>query len=280
MRCFISLFLSFTALNASGNCLGDKNAKDPPYSFYVVPQLAVADSYAAWTPILEEAGKKLSLCFVLKVPASISAFESDVRSVKPDFAFMNPYHLFINKRSQGYVPLIADSQNPLFGIVVIRKDSPIEKIEDLNGKKMAFPSPNALAASLLIRAQLAKSNIKVIPEYVNSHSNVYRTVINGDVIAGGGVNNTFSREPVNLQQELKILFETAKYMPHPVAASTRVPVNVRKEMIQFFIELGKNPSMSGQLNAIQIPRPAEVNLKDYDYVKKLGLEKFAESSGG
>lgn len=280
MRHLIFLFLPFISLNAIGSCLGDVNTKDRPYSFYVVPQQAVSNTYVAWAPILEKVGKKLSICFNLHVPSTIPLFERDLNAGTPDFAFMNPYHLFLNQRSQDYVPLIADSQNQLAGIVVIKKDSPVSAIADLNGQKMAFPAPNSLAASLLIRAYLAKNQIQIIPEYVKTHSNVYRSVIIGDVIAGGGVNNTFSREPESLQKELRILFETPKYMPHPVAANLKVPLKVRNEIVQYFIELGKDPAMAAQLNAIQIPKPNEVNFKDYNYVKKLGLEKFTERAGG
>lgn len=280
VRFLIPLFLSFISLNAIGTCLGDVNTKGRPYSFYVVPQQAVANTYVAWAPILEKVGKKLSICFDLRVPSTIPLFERDLNSGTPDFAFMNPYHLFLNPRSQDYIPLIADSQNQLSGIIVIKKDSPISTIADLNDKKMAFPAPNSLAASLLIRAYLASSQIQIIPEYVKTHGNVYRSVIIGDVIAGGGVNNTFSREPETLQKELRILFETPKYTPHPLAANSKVSSKVRKEVVQYFLELGKDPAMATQLHAIQITKPVEVNFKDYEYVKKLGLEKFTERSGG
>ena len=280
MKYWLSLLLSLIALNAYGACLGDANTKERSYSFYIVPQQAISDTYVAWAPVLEKVGKKLGVCFDLHVPLTIPIFESNLSSGTPDFAFMNPFHLFHNKRAQDYTPLIADSQNKLIGILVTKKDSPISKLADLNGQKIAFPAPNSLAATLLVKAHLAKSQIQVIPEYVKSHSNVYRSVIIGDVIAGGGVNNTLSREPESLQEELKILFETPKYMPHPLAASSKLSPKIRNAVIQYFIELGQDPNMASQLNAIQIPKPVKVNLLDYEYVKKLGLEKFAEGSGG
>jgi phosphonate transport system substrate-binding protein len=280
MKYLLSLFLTLITLSAYGACLGDLNTKDRPYSFYIVPQQAISDTYVAWAPVLEKVGKKLGVCFDLHVPLTIPSFESNLSSGVPDFAFMNPFHLFHNKSPKAYLPLIADSQNKLTGILVIKKDSPISKLADLNGKKIAFPAPNSLAATLLVKAHLAQSQIQVIPEYVKSHSNVYRSVVIGDVIAGGGVNNTFSREPESLQKELKILFETPKYMPHPLTASSKVSPKLRNEVIQSFIELGKDPNMESQLNAIQIPKPTKVNFQDYEYIKKLGLEKFAEGSGG
>ena len=281
MKIYILALLMTVSANGYGACIGDKNTKEPIYSFYVVPQLAVSETYLAWYPILDQIGKKLSVCFDLQVPKGIPAFEQELKAGKADFAYMNPYHLLVSKRYQGYLPIIADSKNQLAGIIVIKGDSHMSSVRELDGKKMAFPAPNAMAASLLIRAYLARSGIQIHPEYVKTHSNVFRSVVVGDYVAGGGVNNTFIREPDSLQQELKILFETPKYMPHPIAVHPRVPLKIRKQMAQSFVEFGKDPNKAAELDAIQIPRPIEVNYqKDYQYLEKLRLDRFAENIGG
>jgi phosphonate transport system substrate-binding protein len=56
---------------------------------------------------------------------------------------------------------------------------------------LAFPSPNAFAASLITRATLSQRGIDIKPLYVKTHSNVYRSVLQADVVAGGAVNNTW-----------------------------------------------------------------------------------------
>ncbi len=275
----ILLFLSLS-FNCQSSCVGDNKTKERIYSFYVVPQLALSETYFSWVSVLDHVGKELGLCFELNVPQTIPSFEQDLKIGKADFAFMNPYHLLASNRSQGYIPIIADAKDNLSGIIVIKKNSAISKIQDLNGQRIAFPAPNALAASLLIRAHLANYNIQIFPEYVKSHSNVYRSVINGDVSAGGGIHKTFMLESKQLQSELKILFETPQYMPHPIAVHPRVALRTRQSFSSTLIGLSKDPKKTVNLDAIQIPNPREVNFKDYEYLKKLGLEKFAEKVGG
>lgn len=277
LKSFIALLFSSVAFSAYGSCIGTQNTKASPYSFYVVPQLAVSETYIAWTPVLDQIGKKLSICFDLKVLPGIQLFERELLAGKPDFAFMNPYHLLPAKTDQGYIPIIADGKNKLSGIIVVRKDSGISSLKDLNGKKLAFPAPNAMAASLLIRFALDQNNIQITPEYVKTHGNVYRSVALGDYIAGGGVNNTFKRESPVLQNELRVLFETPKIMPHPVAVHPRVSAQIRQAVARTFVELGKDSNMAKKLDQIQIPKPIEVSYeRDYQNLEKLGLEKFLE----
>ncbi len=274
---YLGISLLSFSFAAYGTCIGSQNANVTTYSFYVVPQLAVSNMYEAWTPVLDRVGKQLNLCFDLKVLPGVPSFEQDLYLGKPDFAFMSPHHLLQSRISQGYIPIIADGKNQLSGIIVVRKDSGIKSIQDLNGKRMAFPSPNAMAASLLIRANLERSNIKIIPEYVKTHGNVYRSVAIGDYIAGGGINNSFKRETEQLQNQLHILYETQKISPHPIAVHPRVPEKIRREVAISILELGKDPSMAEQLDRIQIPKPIEVSYeRDYQKLENLRLEKFVE----
>lgn len=123
-------------------CLGDPSAV-VVRSVYIVPQLAPTQLYAAWAPVLERVGKSAKTCFDLQIPVSIAAFEKEILAGKADFAFMNPYHLVMARRAQGYDPLLADGKQMLDGIIVVKSDSPITSIAELKNKKVAFPSPNA-----------------------------------------------------------------------------------------------------------------------------------------
>ena len=274
----IGVLLYLLPAMSFGACLGDKTAKKL-YSVYVVPQTSVSQLYSYWTPLLEHLGKISNQCFELIVPATIPIFEKQLLNGKADFAFVNPYHAVMAFKANQYIPLIADGKNKLDGLIVVRADSKIKELKDLTNSKIAFPAPNAFAASLLIRSFLKKERIAFEPVYVKSHKNVYWSVISGDIPAGGGVNNTFSRQSAEIQSQLRILYKTPLFMPHPFVANPRVPPNVQRAVQNAFISMKNDPALAEILNDAQIPDPISVDYrKDYMPLEKLGLEKLAVSS--
>jgi len=202
-------------------CLGDPSASKT-YTFDVVPQLTAAKIYTTWSPLLQRVGQEIGLCFELRVSATIPEFEQKLLKGEPEFVFLNPYHVVLAYQKRKYQPLLADSEDLLTGILVVRADSPVKSLDELKGKSVTFPAPNAFAASLLIRAELAKKKIDINPVFVKTHSNVYRSIISKDAMAGGGVNNTLDNEAPEVRQQLRVLFETPAYTPHPVATHPSV----------------------------------------------------------
>jgi phosphonate transport system substrate-binding protein len=261
-------------------CLGD-HSRSTQMSVAIVPQLPGSATYAKWAPILEYVGKKTGQCFNLEVPETIPGFEKQLFQGEPDFAFANPYHLVIAKKRKGYVPLFIDGQSKLTGILVIKADSSIKNIQDLQGKEIAFPAPNAFAASLLIRADLEKKGVLIKPRYVKTHATGYRAVAMGDVVGAGGVNNTLQREDQALKESLKILYETPGYAPHPFIANPRVPIKVRNSITEAFISLGTSESGRKLLEDVQIPQPIPSDFqRDFAPLEKLKIEKFLVLDAG
>jgi phosphonate transport system substrate-binding protein len=208
------------------------------------------------------------------IPASIPEFEKAVLSAKADFAYMNPYHEVIAYYAHQYLPIIADGNKLLSGIVVVRADSPIKTLADLRDQKIAFPSPNAFGASLLVRATLTKAGIPFTPEYVKSHSNVYRSVILGDFAAGGGIQATLDREHLEVRERLRVLYTTKAFQPHPIAVHPRVPRTQVVAFTQAIFNLKNSSSGRQLLAAIQIPDPVSVTYQNYKELEAMGLGKF------
>nr|WP_315226149.1 phosphate/phosphite/phosphonate ABC transporter substrate-binding protein [uncultured Limnohabitans sp.] len=259
----------------AANCLGDVSASKP-YVVSVVPQLPASETYSHWAPVLEAIGLATKQCFTLNISKTIPDFELELLAGTPDFSYMNPYHQVMAYRRQAYRPLVADA-TPLTGILVVRRDSGISKLEDLNGKQLAFPSPNAFAASLITRATLSQRGIDIKPLYVKTHSNVYRSVLQADVVAGGAVNNTLVREPEGLQSQLKVLFESSGYRAHPFSAHPRVPAAVQESVRKAFIAYAATEVGKVAMNKAQMPQPVLVDYaRDYLPLEYLKIEAFVE----
>jgi phosphonate transport system substrate-binding protein len=250
-------------------------ASDKTYTVAVVPQFSSNKIYADWTPLLAKLEVVTGLHFQLIVYNDFSRFEKEFESGIPDLIFFNPYHMTVAKKMQGYRPLLRDAEN-LSGILVVQKDSPISQLADLNGKTIAFPSPNALGASLYMRALLAeKFHLKINPVYVNGHQNVYRHVIHGEASAGGGVARTLASEDASVQNQLKIIFSTPEIASHPLAAHPRIPIETSKKIVRAMLALAKDPVTSKLLTAVQLPQPIEADYKrDYAGLAKLKLDRY------
>jgi phosphonate transport system substrate-binding protein len=181
----------------------------------------------------------------------------------------------------GFVPLVRDGEAPLQGILVVRKDSPVRQLRDLNGATVAFPAPNAFASSLLPRAMLAREGIRITPEYVRTHSNVYRSVILQTSEAGGGVNNTWSRERAEVRQPLRVLWRTPPFPAHPFAASGKVPEPVQRRVQAGFLQLDNTAQGRQLLGKVQMPEVVTAKYqRDYAPLESLGLETFMTEGDG
>ena len=270
---FVSL-VCFATGAANAACLGEQSSTKV-YTFDVVPQLTAAKIYTTWSPLLQRVGQEAGLCFELRVSSTIPEFEQKLLKGEPEFVFLNPYHAVLAHQKKKYQPLLADSEDLLTGILVVRADSPIKSLDELKGKNISFPAPNSFAASLLIRAELAKRKIDTNPVFVKTHSNVYRSVIGKDAIAGGGVNNTLDNEATEVRQQLRVLFETQAYTPHPVATHPSVAGAVRERFLKAMLKLTQDEEGRKLLDGINLSKPQAVTYaKHYKPLESLQLEKF------
>ncbi|MBI5250171.1 MAG: phosphate/phosphite/phosphonate ABC transporter substrate-binding protein [Desulfomonile tiedjei] len=244
------------------------------YSFGVVPQYDQRHLFRIWKPLLDLLQERAGLSFKLATTKRIPEFEKDYEQGCYDFIYLNPYHLLKASESQGYFPIICD-RTDLHGILVVRKDSPIEDVKELNGKVVAFPSPNALGASLLMRADLLRIyHLRFSPVYVNSHDSVYLHVVKGLADAGGGVQKTLQEQEEPVQDSLRILYTTRGIPSHPIAVHPRVPKSATDKLISAFVELQATKKGQELLSKIPMNHPVPTSMDAYSIMKDWGLEPF------
>ena len=275
VRRFMMLPAVFTMLVVSDSCIADNRI----YSVGIVPQFDARRLYKIWRPILDELEQRTGLRFELKGSPTIPEFENKFMSGKFDFAYMNPYHMLLASESNGYTPLVRDVGRTLHGVLVVRRDSEIHSVQELENVKIAFPAPNAVGASMQLRQELTDQfNINVEPVYVKSHDSVYLNVAIGQTIAGGGVQKTLKRQPDNIRDKLRVIHSTTPISPHPLAAHPRVPEEIRDKVRDALISLGETESGRQMLSKIPISRIGSATMPDYEPLKNMKLDRFYISS--
>lgn len=242
----------------------------------VVPQLPPAVTHRQWRPLVEQLARDTGQDIKLRVYRSYDEFENDLNSGRPDLVYLNPYHQLVAWRAQGYIPLVRDGSRQLTGVLVVRNDSPYRSIKDLNGRDIAFPDPNAFAASLYMRALLQeREKIRFQARYLAGHGNVYRHTILGEVAAGGGVNVTLARERPQMRNELRVIYETPGTAPHPLSAHPRVSEPVRAALTEALLRLVSSDNGRRILADIEMTNPVRADhARDYAPLERLNLHRY------
>lgn len=244
------------------------------YSFGVVPQFEPRKMFGIWQPIVDEIEKRTGLRLALVIPLNVPAMEGELEQGSYDFIYASPYHIMRNYPKQGYIPLVRD-RKPLRGILVVRKDNPLRDLKELDGKTLAVPSPNAIGASMLPRADLEHLfGVRMKMINVKTHSSAYLNVVNGLVEAAGGVEKTLTEQDKAVRDQLRVVYTTREMPSHPVAAHPRVGKAAREQIRKALLEMAATPAGKVLLDAVPMAEPVPASIEDYLVMRNWGLDAY------
>jgi len=260
-------------------CLGSAGStviaddKAAPLTFGVVPQQAASKLLAAWAPVLRHLENETGRQFIFRTAPDIPTFEKRLANGEYDFAYMNPYHFTVfNRPEYGYQAVARASDKLIRGILVVRKDSDVASLKDLQGQSLAFPAPAVFAASVLPQAHLRSEKVAFEPRYVSSHDSVYKTVARGFFPAGGGVMRTFTAAPAEVRDQLRVLWTTPGYTSHAIAGHLRVEPELRSKIQQALIDLDSVALGRKALDKLKLKGFQAAENADWDDVRRLGID--------
>lgn len=242
----------------------------------VVPVYASAEVHKRAHPLVVTLATVCKQPVKLALSRSAAEFEARFKKGAFDLVFLNPYHMVMAHKAQGYIPLVREGKEPSKGLLVVRADSTIRTVADLNGKTVAFPSPNTFSASLYLRALLEREHkVKIQVQYAKTHSNSFRQVIAGEADAAGGALATLSNEPREITDLLRVIYQTPPVTNHPLAAHPRVPADVRDCIQQTLLSAPANSPLKAQLTYALMANPIAASyVRDYQPLEKLALERY------
>jgi phosphonate transport system substrate-binding protein len=242
------------------------------FTFGVVPQQSASKLARLWAPVLDYLGRSAGLEIKFSTAPDIPEFERRLAAGDYDFAYMNPYHYTVFSREPGYRAFAKSKGQLLKGILVVRKDSPIQDPRGLSGATLAFPAPAAFAASVLTRAYLKQEGIAFTPRFVSSHDSVYLAVAKGLYPGGGGVIRTIESLEPAVRDQLRILWMTKGYTPHAFAAHPQVPEDNVKRLADAMLTMGQNEEGRALLAPLRVKGFEAAADADWDDVRALGID--------
>lgn len=242
-------------------------------TFGVVPQQAADKLAVAWKPLLDYLSEKTGRTIKFESAADIESFDKRTANGDFDLVYMNPMYYTEVHQSVGYQVFAKEKDTLLKGMLVVKKDSSYQKLEDLAGKTLVFPGPISFAATVLPLLELKAKNITVTPVYIGSHEGVYNDVARGLHAAGGGVAKTLAQTDTVVRNELRVLWSSDSYTPHPFAAHPRVERALVEQLAKLLFDLDQDERGKKILKELRFRGFVAAQDVEYEKLKALSNQK-------
>jgi len=244
----------------------------------LLPRLSAMEMNTMFTPLAEylskETGEKVSLV----IPKDFEAFKAVVSSGQVDMAFSNPIvYVQLKKSIPALEPLGLASEKAgtkFRGIIIARKDSGIEKTQDLKGKKLIFVDKDSAGGHVFQMLTLKKAGLDVHKDFIKlpfakKHDNVAMAVFNKTADAGGIREDDLEKmkDKVDLSQ-IKIVAFTGYYPNWPLFSTGKMSKDVADKVRAALMKLKPNSAEALQaVGSAKITGFAPVVDKDYDTLR-------------
>jgi phosphonate transport system substrate-binding protein len=190
---------------------------------------------AVFGPLVEHLSRVTGRPFRLEASRSYEAFEEKLRRRTLAFALPNPYET-VRCTAAGYHVLAKLGDDAGFhGILLVRGDAGIETVADLRGKKIAFPAPTALAATMLPQMFLHEHGLEIGRDYqavyVGSQDSSIMSVYRGEVTAAATWPppwQSLSKERPELARALVVRWTTDSLPNNGFVVRDDVPLDVAR----------------------------------------------------
>lgn len=250
--------------------------------FGILPRLSAVEMTEMFSPLAAYLSKELEEKVALVIPKDYETFTSMVAGGQVDIGLSNPVIYIQLKKKMNIEPLAlmaeAKGGTQFRGLIIARKDSVINKLQDLKGKKLIFVDKNAAGGYIFQMFLLNKAGFNVKKDFImlpfaKKHDNVARAVFNRAADAGGIREDDFPKmkDDVDLSQ-LKIVAFTDYFPNHVVIALPDKLGNSKMQKIKAALLrlMNSNPEYERVLGAAKLVGFSPASDKDFDRLRQAG----------
>jgi phosphonate transport system substrate-binding protein len=182
---------------------------------------------------------------------------------------------YLAYQKQKYIPLVRSS-TMMRGVLFVRKDSPYNKVSDLQGKSIAFVGPKNVCSILTRQALLeGQGTIDYNAAFSGSTVNVAKSVLLGKSDAGATLDISMMSDLPELANEFRTILETDKIAAHPLAAHPRVPKKIQEAVTKAVLAMDKTEQGKKILATVKLSTPVKADFKrDYGFFAGYNFEKL------
>lgn len=222
-----------------------------PVKLYFTPSVDAEKITLSAKPLVQFLERETGYYFETAIPTSYIAVVEAFGTDRADIAIINSFSYLLAHEKYGAKAVLrvirTGNQAYYRGQIIVRTDSGIERLEDLNGKSIAYVDASSASGYILPSNLLKKKGIKPSREtFAMKHDNVVIMVYQKQVDAGAtfySPPHPVTGEPLDARSRVKKqypdVFEKIKILALTDSLPND-PVVFRKGMSPFMIERIKN----------------------------------------
>ncbi|MFT5661500.1 MAG: phosphonate transport system substrate-binding protein [Sulfurimonas sp.] len=216
----------------------------------------------------------------LEASRNYAAYDKKLFDGYFDFSLPNPYQT-VAAASKGYQIFgkMADDEN-FRGIILVRKDSGIEKVTDLRGKTVSYPAPTALAATMMPQWYMHENGLDINHDITNSYVGSQESSILNVFLGKSAAASTwpppwraFIKERPEIAEQVEIKWETSHLPNNGLIVREDVPADLLKNISKIIFSLHESKKGKEILSKMELSKYEKAQDSTYDSVR-LFLKRF------
>ena len=234
VKCAATLLASAFALHSPGVLA------QQPYSFNVLIQRSVALTAQYWNPILTHVSKKSGVPLELKLNKTAQEGNAIAERLGYDFLYTN--HFFTPERDRlGYKAFARPAGPGIRSQIVVPEDSPIQALQDLNGKDVGFVTPDGFTGYWLPYDALLRANVKINVVFTGNQEASFAQLRVNKIAAAGVNSSVMARYGRRESFKYRALWTSEIYGDLCIMASPKVPADKVAAVRAALIDMVKDP---------------------------------------
>ena len=210
------------------------------YRFSPVNQYGINLTAAYWNPVIAYVSEKSGVKLQLRIGRTSADTTAYVLAQEVEFVFTN--HLFSPEREKlGWKVFGRRQTPPVMGQVAVFDDSPIRSIQELAGKEVAFPGPEAFVAYKTPYAHLLSQKVDVRVVFGGNQDGALAQLLAGKVAAVGGNSQLLEGYQKRENKKLRILWSSDPFYDLALMSASKVPDRDVKAVGAAFFGMHKDP---------------------------------------
>jgi len=247
--------------------------------FGILPRLSAVELNTMYSPLADYLSKEVGEKVSLVIPKDFDAYKAAVANGQVDMGFSNSLVYVQLKKTMNIDTLAVSAEKKggtkFRGIIIARKDSGIDKVQDMKGKKLIFVEKDSAAGYTFQMLLLTKAGFDVNKDFTmlpfaKKHDNVTMAVFNKAADAGGIREDDLDKmkDKVDLSQ-IKIVAYTDYFPNWPVYSTSKLNKAAAAKIKSALLNLKPgDPAAEKILDAAKLSGFAPITDKDYDLLRQ------------